>query len=203
MNQLFRGRPLLAASLLACCPCFAVIGRADVERARSAFAEWAEIKSQVGQEKSEWTSEKALLADTLETARAEMEALEKRIEEITSSSSEADGKRAMYQAIVLLPLLGAIFAGFFGRFVGARACEVHRVLAADDPGLPRRVADLVEGKHELPYLARAVSGTFDVDRCDYLLRDAHSTGVRYGDYDLPWLLSTLMFGHARDGEAPC
>lgn len=30
----------------------------------------------------------------------------------------------MYQAIVLLPLLGAIFAGFFGRLVGSRASEV-------------------------------------------------------------------------------
>jgi NADH-quinone oxidoreductase subunit L len=30
----------------------------------------------------------------------------------------------MYQAILFLPLLGAIFAGFFGRFAGARASEV-------------------------------------------------------------------------------
>jgi NADH-quinone oxidoreductase subunit L len=30
----------------------------------------------------------------------------------------------MYQAILLLPLVGAIFAGFFGRLVGARASEV-------------------------------------------------------------------------------
>ena len=30
----------------------------------------------------------------------------------------------MYQAIVFLPLLGAIFAGFFGRLVGVRASEV-------------------------------------------------------------------------------
>ena len=29
----------------------------------------------------------------------------------------------MYQAILLLPLLGAIFAGFFGRLVGARSSE--------------------------------------------------------------------------------
>jgi HD superfamily phosphohydrolase len=55
------------------------------------------------------------------------------------------------------------------------------------------VADLVHGKHALPYLARAVSGTFDVDRCDYLLRDAHATGVLYGAYDLPWLLRSLRF----------
>ncbi|MGH9808048.1 MAG: NADH-quinone oxidoreductase subunit L, partial [Terriglobia bacterium] len=30
----------------------------------------------------------------------------------------------MYQAIVFLPLLGAIFAGLFGRWVGSRASEV-------------------------------------------------------------------------------
>ncbi len=72
--------------------------------------------------------------------------------------------------------------------------EVHRTLVADDPGLPRRVADLIQGKHELPYLARAVSGTFDVDRCDYLLRDAHATGVNYGSFDLDWLLRSLCFG---------
>lgn len=79
---------------------------------------------------------------------------------------------------------------------------VHRVLIADDPELPRRVAKLIRGEHPLPYLARAVSGTFDVDRCDYLLRDAHATGVRYGEYDLKWLLSTLRFGIAEDGQAP-
>jgi HD superfamily phosphohydrolase len=71
--------------------------------------------------------------------------------------------------------------------------EVHRVLVADDAHLPQRVADLVGGRHPLPYLAKAVSGTFDVDRCDYLLRDAHATGVRYGEYDLPWLMRSLRF----------
>src|SRR5262245_62029392 len=80
------------------------------------------------------------------------------------------------------------------------SCEVHKVLCADDPYLPQRVAELVKGRHPLPYLARTVSGTFDVDRCDYLLRDAHATGVRYGEYDLPWLLRSLRFSD--DGAAP-
>jgi HD superfamily phosphohydrolase len=70
---------------------------------------------------------------------------------------------------------------------------VHRVLAGLDPGMPERVAALVRGEHPLPYLAKAVSGTFDVDRCDYLLRDAHGTGVGYGHYDLDWLLRSLRF----------
>jgi HD superfamily phosphohydrolase len=70
---------------------------------------------------------------------------------------------------------------------------VHEVLARVDSGLPGRVADLVQGRHRLAYLAKAVSGEFDVDRCDYLLRDAHATGVRYGLYDLDWLLRSLRF----------
>jgi uncharacterized protein len=74
---------------------------------------------------------------------------------------------------------------------------IHRLLAAIDPVLPARVVDLVHGRHELPYLAKAVSGELDVDRCDYLLRDAHATGVRYGVYDLDWLLRSLRFIPAR------
>ena len=30
----------------------------------------------------------------------------------------------MYHAILFLPLIGALFAGLFGRLVGARACEI-------------------------------------------------------------------------------
>lgn len=79
---------------------------------------------------------------------------------------------------------------------------VNKVLAAVDPSLPERVAALVRGENALPYLARAVSGTLDVDRCDYLLRDAHSTGVRYGVFDLDWLFRSLCFAHAERGKAP-
>jgi hypothetical protein len=69
--------------------------------------------------------------------------------------------------------------------------EVHRVLAGYDPQLPRAVERLIHGKAAIPHLARAVSGTFDVDRCDYLMRDSHMTGVRYGSLDLNWLLQAL------------
>ncbi|MFO0618699.1 MAG: HD domain-containing protein [Polyangiaceae bacterium] len=82
------------------------------------------------------------------------------------------------------------------------ASDVHRILRTDDPSMPARVADLVVGKCELPYLGNAVSGVFDVDRCDYLLRDAQATGVIYGDFDLPWMLRSLRFRPAKGGEAP-
>jgi HD superfamily phosphohydrolase len=81
--------------------------------------------------------------------------------------------------------------------------EVHRALIRFDSSLPRRVADLVRGVHPITFLARAVSGTLDVDRCDYLLRDAHFTGVGYGKFDLDWLLRSLRFGaRPSSGAAP-
>jgi HD superfamily phosphohydrolase len=80
--------------------------------------------------------------------------------------------------------------------------SVHQKLEKLDPHMPKRVAALVRGEHPLPYLARAVSGTLDVDRCDYLLRDAHATGVRYGIFDLDWLFRSLRFAPALEGQAP-
>lgn len=79
---------------------------------------------------------------------------------------------------------------------------VNAVLRSIDAHMPERVAALVRGEHPLPYLARAVSGTLDVDRCDYLLRDAHATGVRYGIFDLDWLLRSLRFAPHPEGVAP-
>ncbi|HEY6557990.1 MAG TPA: HD domain-containing protein [Polyangiaceae bacterium] len=80
------------------------------------------------------------------------------------------------------------------RVIQEPSSEVNRILCHFDPSMPARVADLVVGRHDLPFLARAVSGTFDVDRCDYLLRDAHFSGVSYGRFDLDWLLRSLRFG---------
>jgi HD superfamily phosphohydrolase len=72
--------------------------------------------------------------------------------------------------------------------------EVHRALCQLSREMPARVAALLSGTHPLGYLSRKVSGVLDVDRCDYLLRDSHMTGVRYGIYDLDWLLRALSFG---------
>ncbi|ACV10945.1 metal dependent phosphohydrolase [Halorhabdus utahensis DSM 12940] len=71
--------------------------------------------------------------------------------------------------------------------------QVARVLT--EAGLnPDAVADLVAGDGELGQL---VSGELDVDRMDYLVRDAHHTGVPYGTIDHGRLVRELRF---RDGE---
>ena len=69
--------------------------------------------------------------------------------------------------------------------------EVLAVLREFDAQAPDAVERLIHGVCPIRHLARAVSGTFDVDRCDYLMRDSHMTGVRYGLLDLDWLLASL------------
>ncbi|PSP78648.1 phosphohydrolase [Halobacteriales archaeon QS_4_69_225] len=71
--------------------------------------------------------------------------------------------------------------------------EVARVLALHDID-PGRVAGLVAGEGELGQL---VSGELDVDRMDYLVRDAHHTGVPYGTIDTGRFVRELRF---IDGE---
>jgi HD superfamily phosphohydrolase len=64
-----------------------------------------------------------------------------------------------------------------------------------DNGLdPSRVAGLVAGEGKYGQL---VSGELDVDRMDYLVRDAHHTGVPYGTIDPGRLVRALRFV---DGE---
>ncbi|PSP24310.1 phosphohydrolase [Halobacteriales archaeon QH_10_65_19] len=59
---------------------------------------------------------------------------------------------------------------------------------------PDRIAGLIAGEGELGQL---VSGELDVDRMDYLVRDAHHTGVPYGTIDHERLVRELRFV---DGE---
>jgi HD superfamily phosphohydrolase len=71
--------------------------------------------------------------------------------------------------------------------------EVGDVLLGHDLD-PRRVAELIDGRHALGQL---ISGALDVDRMDYLVRDAHHTGVPYGTIDCGRLVRALRFV---DGE---
>jgi hypothetical protein len=56
----------------------------------------------------------------------------------------------------------------------------------------RGLQALLVGQGEsLPFGRQVISSQLDADRMDYLLRDAHFTGVSYGRYDLEWLLYSL------------
>ncbi|AIF69943.1 nucleotidyltransferase [Palaeococcus pacificus DY20341] len=56
---------------------------------------------------------------------------------------------------------------------------------------PQEVAALLLGKYEKRYLGQMLHGDVDVDQLDYLMRDAHYTGVAHGIVDFERILKTL------------
>lgn len=70
--------------------------------------------------------------------------------------------------------------------------DLHRKLEQHSKGLAEKVALFMAGKHYVPYLPSLVSGEFDADRADFVLRDALMSGVQ-ATYDLTWLVHSLTF----------
>ena len=78
--------------------------------------------------------------------------------------------------------------------------QLHQLLEAHETGFSERVRYLLRGQYYLPYVPRLLSSDVDVDRADFLLRDAHQSGVAYGRYDLEWLISTCTVGSTSEGK---
>jgi len=77
--------------------------------------------------------------------------------------------------------------------------QLHQVLEQQEEGITERLSTMLTDTYYIPYLPMILSNDVDVDRCDYIFRDAHETGVQYGRYDLNWLISTMEIG-VTDGD---
>ncbi len=68
--------------------------------------------------------------------------------------------------------------------------DVHRILNRFD-GLVEDVAGIIAHKGKYPLIETFVSSQLDVDRMDYLSRDAYFTGATYGTIDMDRLLRSM------------
>ncbi|HEY0997465.1 MAG TPA: HD domain-containing protein [Gemmatimonadaceae bacterium] len=70
--------------------------------------------------------------------------------------------------------------------------EIARVLRESlGSDAPARIMGLIRGESDSP-LQGLISGSFDLDKLDYLRRDAFMCGVSYGEIDVDRLLNALM-----------
>ena len=76
--------------------------------------------------------------------------------------------------------------------------EIGSALKRHSATLANDVADIVRGNFRRMALGQLVSSQLDVDRMDYLLRDTLMTGVKYGIYDLEWVLKSIEIDEERD-----
>jgi hypothetical protein len=84
------------------------------------------------------------------------------------------------------------------RIIADPQTEVHGILSDYSEELPGLVVKMLSGESDPPWLHTIVNSQLDVDRFDYLTRDSHMTGVKYGVFDLERLLLMLRVGE--DGQ---
>jgi HD superfamily phosphohydrolase len=77
------------------------------------------------------------------------------------------------------------------RIILDTSTEVNKILAAYDASLPNDLASVYTHEYSPAFIVQLVSSQLDCDRMDYLLRDSMMTGVKYGVYDLEWVLHAL------------
>lgn len=70
--------------------------------------------------------------------------------------------------------------------------EVNKILKEYSPGLPDDVASVIDHKKKFPLIEQLVSSQLDVDRMDYLRRDAYFTGAQFGDIDIEKILRGML-----------
>lgn len=90
----------------------------------------------------------------------------------------------------------------WGRRIVAEDAELRRALGEVSPGLPSAMDSLFASTYRPRVAKKLVSSQLDVDRMDYLLRDAYYAGVSYSAYDLDWVIHALRLLPVRGGEDP-
>ena len=99
---------------------------------------------------------------------------------------------------VIEPILDFHHEDFTIKAVLSDATEVGQLLRFFSPRIATDVADIINGTFRPMALAQLVSSQLDVDRMDYLLRDSLMTGVKYGVYDIEWIIKSLEINEATD-----
>jgi HD superfamily phosphohydrolase len=84
------------------------------------------------------------------------------------------------------------------RIILDEGTEVNRILRSYDRELPAKLISLYNHVYSPAFISQLVSSQLDCDRMDYLLRDSFMTGVKYGVYDLEWVLHALAIDETSD-----
>jgi uncharacterized protein len=75
--------------------------------------------------------------------------------------------------------------------------EIRSILDAVDDSFAKDVASVILKKKKFPLIEQLISSQLDVDRLDYLERDAYFTGTAYGHIDLDRLIRVI---YIRNGK---
>lgn len=70
--------------------------------------------------------------------------------------------------------------------------EINKILNKYNPNLASDISSVISHEHKFPLIEQLVSSQLDVDRMDYLRRDAYFTGAQFGDIDIEKILRGML-----------
>ena len=68
---------------------------------------------------------------------------------------------------------------------------IHSILCRVDKNFPKDISSILLKKHKFPLIEQLLSSQVDIDRMDYLERDAYFTGTAYGHIDVDRLIRSM------------
>ena len=77
-----------------------------------------------------------------------------------------------------------------GKIIITKRKDIREILENNDID-PKEIVSLVQGAHQYQLLPSLLNRSFDIDRLDYLVRDAISTGLPYGRVDINYIVNNL------------
>lgn len=69
--------------------------------------------------------------------------------------------------------------------------EIRTILDSIDLNLASKISSMLTKTEYRNHLVEIFASQLDADRFDYMLRDSHMTGAKYGRLDLEWMIRTL------------
>lgn len=77
------------------------------------------------------------------------------------------------------------------KIIEDKETEVNKVLTNYGESIIEEVVSFIKKTHHNPVLNSILSGTIDVDRMDYLMRDSYFSGVSYGEIDIQRIFNVI------------
>ena len=131
-----------------------------------------------------------LAANKSKSSQAVLTFLQKKCDEIADAGIDPTKTKVRHEVFTIL-MVDRVLADLYRDFGKGIQVAPQDVIAIINPNIPPESGSPLEQHGGYKLLNEMISGEFDIDRMDYLLRDSRECGVVYGIFDDGRILDSL------------